>query len=87
MNNKSLMERLLEAGYPPEDIRHYYSDLYVYVTELTTKIITEWANDNGYDNNLRGGIYVQTFRDQITRMKMYAIAFQYIPSLDKKEVK
>lgn len=87
MNNKSLMERLLEAGYPPEDIYHYYSDLYVYVTALTTKVITEWANDNGYDNNLRGGIYVQTFRDQITGRKMYDIAFQYIPSLDKKESK
>ena len=81
MNNKSLMERLLEAGYPPEDIDHHY------VTPLTTKVITEWADENGYDNNLLGGIYVQTFRDQITGRKMYDIAFQYIPSLDKKEVK
>lgn len=87
MNNKSLMERLLEAGYPPEDIDHYYSDLYVYVTPLTTKIIKEWADENGYDNNLLGGIYIQTFRDQITGKPMYDIAFQYIPSLDKKEVK
>lgn len=87
MNSKSLMERLLEAGYPPEDIDHHYSDLYVYVTPLTTRIIKEWADENGYDNNLIGGIYVQTFRDQITGMKMYDIAFQYIPSLDKKETK
>lgn len=87
MNNKSLMERLLEAGYPPEDIDHHYSDLYVYVTPLTTKVITEWADENGYDNNLLGGIYVQTFRNQITGRKMYDIAFQYIPSLDKKEMK
>lgn len=87
MNNKSLMERLLEAGYPPEDIDHHYSDLYVYVTPLTTRIIKKWADENGYDNNLIGGIYVQTFRDQITGMKMYDIAFQYIPSLDKKGVK
>ena len=87
MNNKSLMERLLEAGYPPEDIDHHYSDLYVYVTPMTTKVITEWTDENGYDNNLLGGIYVQTFRNQITGRKMYDIAFQYIPSLDKKEVK
>ena len=84
MNNKSLMERLLEAGYPPEDIDHHYSDLYVYVTPLTTKIITEWADENGYDSNLRDGVFVQTFKDQITGRKMYDIAFQYIPSLDKK---
>lgn len=87
MNNKSLMERLLEEGYPPEDIDHYYYDLYVYVTPLTTKVITEWADENGYDSNLRDGVFVQTFRDQITGRKMYDIAFQYIPSLDKKEVK
>ena len=87
MNNKSLMECLLEAGYPPEDIEHHYSDLYVYVTPLTTKDITEWADENGYGSNLRDGVFVQTFRDQITGRKMYDIAFQYIPSLDKKEVK
>ena len=87
MNNKSLMERLLEEGYPPEDIDHHYSDLYVYVTPLTTKIITEWADENGYDSNLRDGVFVQKFRDQITGRIMYDIAFQYIPSLDKKEVK
>ena len=87
MNNESLMERLLEAGYPPEDIDHHYSDLYVYVTPLTTRVITEWADENGYDSNLRDGVFVQTFKDQITGRKMYDIAFQYIPSLDKKGVK
>lgn len=87
MNNKSLMERLLEDGYPPEDIDHYYYDLYIYVTPLTTKVITEWADENGYDSNLRDGVFVQKFKDQITGRMMYDIAFQYIPSLDKKEVK
>ena len=84
MSNKSLMERLLEAGYPPEDIEHHYSDLYVYVTPLTTRIITEWANENDYVGNLRDGVFIQKFRDQITGRMMYDVAFQYIPSLDKK---
>lgn len=87
MNSKSLMERLLEAGYPPEDIHHYYSDLYIYVTPLTTKVITEWADENGYDSNLRDGIFVQTFRSQIDGRKMYDIVFQYDPFWDEKEVK
>lgn len=87
MNSKSLMERLLEAGYPPEDIHHYYSDLYVYVTPLTTKVITEWLTNNGYDSNLRDGVFVKTFRDQITGRKMYDVLFEYIPFWDKKEVK
>lgn len=85
MNTKSLMERLLEAGYPPEDIAHHYSDLYVYVTPLTTRVIKAWMKDNNYTDNLYGFL-IQKFRDQITGRMMYDIAFQYIPSLDRKEV-
>ena len=83
MNNKSLMERLLKAGYPSEDIDHHDYDLYVYVTPLTTKVIKEWMKDNNYTDNLNGFL-IQKFRDQITGRIMYDIAFQYIPSLDKK---
>ena len=82
MNKKSLMERLLEAGYPPEDIDHHEYDLYVYITPLTTRVLKAWMKDNNYTDTL-----VQTFKDQITGRMMYDIAFQYIPSLDKKEVK
>ena len=39
------MQRLLDAGYPREDVYHYYSDLYVYVTPLTTRVIKEWLAD------------------------------------------
>ena len=83
MNNKSLMERLLEEGYPPEDIDHHEYALYVYVTPLTTRIIKAWMRNNGYTDNLNGFL-IQKFRDQITGRIMYDIAFQYIPSLDKK---
>ena len=86
MNNKSLMEVLLEEGYPPEDIDHHGYDLYVYVTPLTTRVLEEWMKDNNYTDNLYG-FFIQKFRDQITGRIMYDIAFQYIPSLDKKEVK
>lgn len=82
MNNKSLMERLLEEGYPPEDIDHHDYDLYAYVTPLTTKVIKEWMKDNNYTDNLNGFL-IQKFKDQITGRIMYDIAFQYIPSLDK----
>ena len=82
MSNKSLMERLLEEGYPPEDIDHHDYDLYVYVTPLTTKIIKAWLKYNDYTDTL-----VQTFKDQITGRMMYNIAFQYIPSLDKKKTR
>ena len=79
MNNKSLMERLLEAGYPTEDIDHHDYDLYIYVTPLTIRVLKSWMKDNGYTDTL-----VQKFRDQITGRMMYDVAFQYIPSLDGK---
>ena len=79
MNNKSLMERLLEAGYPPEDIDHHEYDLYVYITPLTTRVLKAWMKDNNYTDTL-----VQTFKDQITGRMMYDIAFQYIPALGEK---
>ena len=81
MSNKSLMEALLEAGYPSEDIAHHDSDLYIYVTPLTTKVIKEWMKDNNYTENLNGFL-IQKFRDQITGRIMYDIAFQYIPFLN-----
>ena len=80
MNNKSLMERLLEAGYLPEDIDHHDYDLYVYVTPLTTKIIKAWIEDNNYTDSL-----IQKFKDQITGRMMYDIAFQYY--CDKETIK
>ena len=79
MNKKSLMERLLEAGYPPEDIDHHEYDLYVYITPLTTRVLKAWMKDNNYTDTL-----VQTFKDQITGRMMYDIAFQYIPALGEK---
>ena len=83
MNTKSLMERLLEAGYPSEDIDHHDYDLYVYITPLTTRVLKSWMEDNNYTDNLYGS-FIQKFRDQITGRMMYDVAFQYIPSLDKK---
>lgn len=71
----TLMERLVEAGYPRSDMFHHYSDLYVYLTPLTKKVIDQWIKDNGYKKNL----FVSTFTDQVTGEKMYDVAFQYDP--------
>lgn len=40
-----LMQRLLDAGYPPEEMDHHESDLYVFVTPLTTKVIEQWCRE------------------------------------------
>lgn len=83
MSSKSLMEVLLEEGYPPEDIDHHDYDLYVYVTPLTTRVLKTWMKNNGYADTLNG-LLIQTFKDQITGRMMYDIAFQYIPALGEK---
>ena len=43
MKTKSLMQMLIDAGYPIEEMYNHESDLYIYVTPLTTTIIKEWC--------------------------------------------
>ena len=64
---------LINAGYPKEEMYHWCSDLYVYVTPLTTKVIKEWCNLYNFSMHW----HCPTFRDQITARKMYDCAFQY----------
>ncbi len=73
----TLMEKLIEAGYPKEKMDHHYSDLYVEVTPLTTKIINEWCQENRYDKNWHCPI----FKDICTGNLMYDCAFQWVGTL------
>ena len=72
--NFPLMQRLLEAGYPIGEMDHHESDLYVFVTPLTTKIIEQWCREHEYDR----AWHCPTFYDQVTGKLMYDCAFQYI---------
>ncbi len=75
----TLIEKLIEAGYPSKDIYHHYSDLYIFVTPLTTKIIDVWFEEQNLDKKL----FVSLFRDNVTGKQMYDIAFQYYERGDK----
>lgn len=75
--HKPLMQRLLDAGYPREEMDHHESDLYVYVTPLTTKVINEWLEYNGWRRLKNDPFLCSKFKDQITGRMMYDIAFQY----------
>ena len=83
---KLLMEMLLEAGYPKEDIHHHDSDLYVYVTPLTTKVLEDWCRANGWKEKMvkEKSCVCDIFTDNITGRKMYDIAFQYLPFWEEK---
>lgn len=70
---KTLMQMLLDAGYPESEMYHHYSDLYVFVTPITTRVIDKWCNEHGYEKSL----HCPKFKDQITGKPMYDCAFQY----------
>lgn len=70
---KTLMEMLIDAGYPKEDMYHHYSDLYIFVTPLTKKIVDKWYKERGLNREWHCPI----FKDQITGRPMYDCAFQW----------
>lgn len=73
-HEKSLYETLLSSGYPKTDIFNHESDMYIYVTPLTTRLIEEfWPDDN------MRGLFVKTFTDNINKKLMYDVAFAYDP--------
>ena len=77
---KTFMQRLLDAGYPVEEIFHHESDLYVYATGKTKKVILEWCRENGYSPEL----FMKLFHDNETGKPMYDIPFQYDPYWEEK---
>ena len=80
MMKKTLMEALEASGYPREQMFNHCSDLYVFITPLTKRVVDKWFKDKGLKKNL----FVSTFCDQITGKRMYDIAFQYAPFWDEK---
>ena len=75
----TLMEKLEAAGYPRKEMYHHESDLYVFLTPLTKRVIDEWFKEEGLTRSL----FVSTFRDQITGKSMYDVAFQSTPAFDQ----
>lgn len=72
-DNRTLLQRLLDAGYPKEDVFHHSSDLYVFVTPVTKRVVEEWCKEHGYSRSW----HCPMFQDQVTGKAMYDCAFQY----------
>lgn len=73
--NETLMEALTASGYPREKMFNHYSDLYVFATNKTQRVINLWFKEQGLNRLL----FVSTFNDLVTGKVMYDIAFQYDP--------
>lgn len=71
----TLMEKLIEAGYPKEEFFHHESDLYIYLTPQTKSVVDSWFKEQGLHRHL----FVSTFTDQVSGRPMYDVAFQYTP--------
>ncbi len=71
----TLMEMLLDAGYPRDQMFHHESDLYIFATSLTNRVIGAWCKDKGYNK----GAFCKMFKDQQTGRPMYDVAFAYDP--------
>ena len=70
----------LITEYPEKDIYHHESDLYVYATPLTWKVIERWFAQAGLSTYR----FVTSFKDQITGRRMYDVTFQYTPYWQSK---
>lgn len=77
---KFLMEELVAAGYPVDEIYYHESDMYVFVTPVSTAVIEAYYKEMGWNRSWHAPI----FTDQITGRLMYDAAFQYVPELHKK---
>lgn len=75
MDNRSLMQRLIDSGYPEKKCFHHNSDLYVFVTPKTTRVIENWCEEHGF----KWYWHCPIFKDQITGKAMYDCAFAYDP--------
>lgn len=71
----TLMERLLAAGYPRAQMYHHESDLYVFATPLTMRVVEEWCKEKGFTRSWQ----CPMFGDQDTGRPMFDCAFQYDP--------
>lgn len=76
---KTLMDTLIEAGYPRDQMFHHESDLYVFALWkglYTWPIILKWYKDNGLSID---DFVLRRFKDLITGKSMYDCAWQYTP--------
>ena len=68
-----LQKMLIDAGYPESEMFHHYSDLYIFVTPVSKKVVEAWCKKHGFAKYW----HCPTFKDQITGRLMYDCAFCY----------
>lgn len=67
----TLMEALEKAGYPREQMFNHNSDLYVFVTPVTTRVINDWCVAEGISKE----VFLETFKDNTQEGQCTALHF------------
>lgn len=78
---KSLLQQLVDSGYPKEKIYNSGFDLYVFKTPLTTKILFKWLKENNFKQDV--GFAYNISIDHNTGKEMYEIPSQYYDNGNK----
>ena len=80
----TLIETLILAGYPEDQIFHHESDLYIFVWwhgKNFADVVRKWYRENGLSTS---EFMIGHFKDQITGKPMLDCAFQYTPYWEKR---
>lgn len=76
----TLIEMLIEAGYPKEEMYHHGTDLYIFATPITKRVTERWYKERGYNLHHNRSM----FTDQVTGRPMYDCAFQYYEPIEEE---
>lgn len=74
---ESLMKKLLDAGYPKTELRHYCSSLFVHPSPLVEQVIDDYCHENDIDMKS----FVTPFYDHWTGTTMLELYDKYNPGL------
>lgn len=74
---ESLMKRLINAGYPKTEMRHYCSSLFVYPSPLVEQVLDEYCKEN----EVMREDFVMQFYDSFSGKTMLELYDKYNPHL------
>ena len=75
---KTIMSRLIDAGYPRAEMANHETDLYVFATPIVYEVLDRYKQDTGISP-----VY-SSFIDQVSGKTMLDIAWAYDPEWERK---
>lgn len=70
----TVMQALVAAGVPKDEMHHHESDLYVPVTSVSEKVVEAWYGERGLGRRFRS-----VFTDEVTGVPTFDLPFAFDP--------